>query len=163
MSRGDESNLSGRIFLCLIGAMLLLAGSVFEWLLLRSYQNAKATREWPQVEALVLESEVAERQFIGSPKEYSARVVYKYSYGGLDLTSGHISPRGSKWSKDADSVNEMLADYPVGRSLTAWINPDDVDIAILKHDTKAAGYTLWFPALIMLGGGGIIVGAFRRG
>ena len=140
----------------------MIAGGVFEWLLIRSYQNAKATREWPQVEAVVLTSEVAERQFSGYTPEFSARVVYQYSIDDQSLTSDRITPRGMKWSKDIYKINKQLDLYPVGRSINAWVNPEDKDLAILEHDTKAAGYTVWFPAVIILGGGGIIVGAFRQ-
>ncbi len=61
---------AGKLFLCLIGLMLILVGGVFEWLMVRSYQHAKASRAWPQVEAVVLESEKEERQILGSPREY---------------------------------------------------------------------------------------------
>lgn len=157
-----DRNLSGRLFLCLIGVMLLLAGGVFEWLLWRSYQHAKATRQWPQVEALVLESEIAERQYMGSPKEYSARVLYVYNYESKEYRSSRISPRGSKWTKSLDEANNQLSEYPLNDHPSVWVNPEDHSLSILKHDTKAAGYTLWFPALIIVGGGGIVVSAFRK-
>jgi len=146
----------------MIGVMLLLAGGVFEWLMIRSYNHAKASRKWPQVEAVVLRSVVDERQFKGSPSEFRFNILYGYSYGGQDFTSDKLTPRGSKWSKHAATVETLAGDYPPGSGHSAWVNPDDASIAILKHDTKAAGYTLWFPALIIVGGAGMIWGAFRK-
>ena len=70
MSNSGGSKLAGQLFLCMIGAMLLLAGGVFEWLMIRSYMHAKASRNWPEVEAVVLRSVVTERQIKGSPAEY---------------------------------------------------------------------------------------------
>ena len=162
MSRGGESQLSGRLFLCLIGALLLLAGGVFEWLLWRSYKNAVATRAWPEVEAAIIRAEVVERQFLGSPAEYSASVSYRFEFEGSSHESSRLSPRGTKWSKKLSGVTEQLADFPLGSAHPAWVNPEDVSMSILRHDTKAAGYTLWFPALIMVGGAGIVASAFRK-
>ncbi len=162
MSDTGKSRLAAQLFLCMIGVMLLLAGGVFEWLMIRSYNHAKASREWPQVQAVVLRSVVDERQFKGSPAEFRFNILYGYSYGGQDLTSDKLTPRGSKWSKSAAAVGTLAGEYPPGSEHSAWVNPDDTSIAILKHDTKAAGYTLWFPALIMVGGAGMIWGAFRK-
>lgn len=153
---------AGKLFLCLIGLMLLGIGGVFEWLLVRSYLHAKESRAWPQVEGVVLRSEVDERHFQGSPKEFRLSILYGYSFEGEDLTSGRMSPRGTKWTKEEQVVLELAEKYPEGSSHTVWVNPKRPDQGILKHDTKAAGYTLWFPALFVIGGLGIIWGALKR-
>ncbi len=157
-----NSKLAAKLFLCMIGLMLMLAGGVFEWLMIRSYLHAKESRNWPQVEAVILRSVIDERQIIGSPPEFRLNVLYGYSIESEDLTSDDISPRGAKWTKVAASVEELAKKYPAGSSHTAWVNPDQFDVAILEHDSKAAGYTVWFPALIIMGGGGMIWGAFKR-
>ncbi len=172
-----ESKLAGRLFLCLIGASLLVIGGVFGWLMLRSYENAKASREWPQVEAVVLSSTMNERQISGSPKEYSVGVLYSYSYDGVSYTSDRIVPRGVKWTKDPRTLEANRDLFKKGSVHQAWVRPDSQnvknadssekanaphDYAILLHDTKAAGYTVWFPGVIMLGGAGMIFGAFIK-
>jgi hypothetical protein len=162
MGEHKGNNLAAKLFLCLIGVMLMLAGGVFEWLMFRSYLHAKATRDWPQVEAVVLRSVIDERQIKGSPPEFRLNILYGYRFGNEDLTADQISPRGAKWTKDDSSVKQLADEYSAGTFHTAWVKPDQSGVAILKHDTKAAGYTLWFPALIMIGGGGMILGAFKK-
>lgn len=137
-------------------------GAVFGWLMIRSYQHAKASRAWPQTEAVVLRSVIDQRTFKGSPTEYRLNVLFGYSYGGEEYTSDRISPRGAKWTKEAESVELLENKYAAGTTHTTWVNPADPGHAILEHDTKAAGYTLWFPALIIIGGGGMVWGALRR-
>ena len=44
----------------------------------------------------------------------------------------------------------------------AYVNPSDPDFAVLKPDTKAAGYSIWFPLLFVVGGLGITVRAIVR-
>lgn len=160
MNRSDGR--AGRIFLCLIGLMLILAGGAFEWLMIRSYEHAKASREWPQAKALVLRSEIDERQFKGSPREFRLNVLFGYTYQGEEHTSDKLSPRGAKWTKETESLELLAEKYGTGTTHTAWVNPDAPDAAILVHDTKAAGYTLWFPGIIIVGGGGMIWGALRK-
>lgn len=152
---------AGKVFLCAIGLSLIFAGGVFEWLLVRSYQHAKESRAWPQEEALVLLAEIQDRQFTGSPREYRLHLLYGYSFQGDEVTSDKFSPRGSKWTKDKSAVEALRDVYSVGSTHPVWVNPEFPDVAILKHDTKAAGYTLWFPALFVVGGAGMIWGVVR--
>jgi hypothetical protein len=44
----------------------------------------------------------------------------------------------------------------------AFVNPAQPDFAVLKPDTKAAGYSIWFPLLFVVGGLGIVVRAIVR-
>jgi hypothetical protein len=37
----------------------------------------------------------------------------------------------------------------------AFVNPAEPDFAVLKPDTKATGYSIWFPLLFVVGGLGI--------
>ena len=153
---------AAQIFLCMIGVMLISLGGLFGWLMVRSYQHASATREWPQTEALVKTSVIDERAVTGSPREYRLRVLFSYDHEGAEHTSEKISPRGAKWTRKADAVAALAEKYSLGSTHTAWVNPEKLDAAILEHDTKAAGYTLWVPAVIIIGGVGMIFGAFKK-
>lgn len=158
----QENPWAGKLFLCLIGLMVLAAGGIFEWLMLRSYLNAKETRTWPQAQATIIFSEVEQRQYQGSPKEYRLLLAYSYVFQGKEYSSDRFSPRGSKWTRKQEKVEGLAKEYPKDSSHTVWIDPGKPDQAILKHDTKAAGYTLWFPTLFIIGGLGMIFGAFKR-
>lgn len=161
MVQSSSGGKAGKWFLCLIGISIMLMGVGFGWLMLRSYQQATATREWPQVHGVVLRSEVEQRQIKGSPVEYRLNLLYGYDFEGQSYTSNKLSPRGTKWSKEQEAVEQLASEYTAGSSHTVWVNPKASKIAILKHDTKAAGYTLWFPALFVVAGVGMVWGAFR--
>lgn len=154
---------AGRMFLCMIGFSLVVTGGVFEWLMWRSYQQAKASRDWPQVEAMILRSEIEERQVPGSPREYRLHLLYGYSYDGKQISTNQFSPRGPKWTKKEGNVEAVRQLYPQGSAHSVWVNPAKPVEAILEHDSKAAGYTLWFPALFIVGGLGMIWGACKSG
>ncbi|HCC20959.1 MAG TPA: hypothetical protein DEP88_06900 [Verrucomicrobiales bacterium] len=161
MCNSQSDSNTGRWFLCLIAISILAMGFVFGWLLLRSYQNASATRDWSEEQTVILRSAVEQRQILGSPIEYRFKILYGYDFQNESYTSDKLSIRGSKWSKQQETIVDLAEKYPANSSHVTWVNPDNPTEAILEHDTKAAGYTLWFPALFIVAGGGMIWGAFR--
>ena len=152
-----------RIFLFLVGLVTLFIGSLFTWLMAQSFLNAMETRSWDEVSATVLEAKIDERQ-IGEhvPVDFSAAVLYGYEYEGQRYTSELIYPRGSKWAKEKEKAEAELDGIEAGESISCWVNPEEPSLAILKHDTKAAGYSIWFPILFVVGGMGVMIGAFRK-
>ena len=83
--------------MCLIAISILAMGFVFGWLLLRSYQNASATRDWSEEQTVILRSAVEQRQILGSPIEYRFKILYGYDFQNESYTSDKLSIRGSKW------------------------------------------------------------------
>ena len=152
-----------RIFLSGIGLLLALAGSVFLWLMWRSYQRASEMREWPEVEALVLRSEVGERRIGGAgAPEFRFEVLFGYEWEGERLSSDRWSLRGSPWSKRRDDAARLAKKHQVGSGVMCLVNPADPKVALLEVDSKAPGYSIWFPALFVVGGIGIVLGAWVR-
>ena len=153
----------GDIFMCGIGFSLILMGGLFCWLMLRSYDRAAAMRHWPQAECLILESTLNTTQMPGDPSpEYRHQVRFRYQWQGRDLESHLLSLRGSPPSAQREKIEKSLHAFPAGEKATCWINPQKPEQAILRLDSQAAGYSLWFPALFIVGGVGIIVGTLRR-
>lgn len=162
-----KKNIAGSIYLLGIGLFLTLLGAGFFWLMLQSFGKASDTRQWDETPCLIIRSEVLPRSIDGITKEYQWKVAFKYQYKGEDLIGEKYKPRGQRWRKSIEEVKAMLEEYPVGARTICFVNPQLPDgpqaqrEAILAHDTKAAGYTLWFPALFSIGGLGMMVGAVR--
>ena len=152
-----------RVFLFILGGFTMLVGGLFTWIMAQSFLNAKATRGWDEIPAQLLVAEVEERK-IGEyvPTDYAAKVEYEYEYEGRTQSSQRLTPRGQMWAKERQKAELALGDFKPGTEVNCWVNPDDPTVAILEHDTKAAGYSIWFPLLFVIGGGGVMVGAFRR-
>lgn len=149
-----------RVYLTFIGLTLFLIGGVFVGLMGRSYWQARQTRQWNPISATILESRITSRQ-IGThvPTDYSAFILYEYAHGENMYTSTTITPRGTKWVKEKQKID--LTPYPVDGTTTCWVNPKAPHLALLKHDSLAAGYSIWFPALIGIGGIGVILGSLK--
>jgi len=155
--------MKGGIFLIVMGFVVAGVGGLFAWLMWGSYSRAVDQRGWPQVQGVVLSSEVEEwRHDEFSPKEYRLKILYGYEWKGERRTGENLGVRGNPKYNKRDKVEKMAEDYQVGEAVVVYVNPSNQGEAILKPDTKAAGYSLWFPLLFVVGGLGMVMGAIRK-
>lgn len=159
-SHPPSSNVAGRWFLAILGLFLALLGGAFVLLMGRSFLRARAMHHWPEVKCVILSSEVEERKHDEvSPTEYRQDIVFGYEWKGERLTGEHLTLRGSPWTSNRENAEERVAGYPVGKVTTCRVDPADPSLAVLKPDSLAPGYSIWFPALFVVGGLGITLRA----
>ncbi len=156
-----------RVFLSLIGLMLAFVGGIFSWLMWRSFDRAREIDQWPVVPCAILESEVESRRDDPEwpeemPQEYRFRVLYQYDFGEETYESGRLSLRGASWSGRPDKAEALVGRFPRGSVAECRVNPDAPSEAVLEGESRAPGYSLWFPLLFLVGGLGVAVGAWRR-
>jgi hypothetical protein len=153
---------SGRWYLIALGLITALIGAAFVALLGRSFLRAKEMRSWPEVPCVILSSTIEERVHDPqSPRESRLNVTFGYEWNGTARTSDRFSLRGSPWSSKPDLTHKRAAEFPAGSSSTCRVHPDNPDFAVLKPDSLAPGYSIWFPGLFVIGGLGIAVRALR--
>jgi hypothetical protein len=153
---------SSCVFLVIFGLVTAGIGGLFTALMWDSYQRASAMHAWPQAEAVILSAEVEERQHDEfSAKEYRLKLLYGYEWKGEGMSGELLTARGNPWSKDLARIKRELDKFPVGMNTRAFVNPAEPDYAVLKPDSKAAGYSIWFPLLFVAGGLGITFKAIR--
>lgn len=154
---------AGSWYLTSIGLALCLISGLFMWLMGRSFLRAREMTQWPQVPCLILRSEVAERRIAPNvAPDYRFAVLYRYEFSGNDYESDRWGLRGSMPRSDRLAVEQTIQQYPVGSRQLCWVNPKNPTMAVLKPDSRAAGYSSWFPALFFLGGVGMVVGAWKK-
>ncbi|MGJ8671753.1 DUF3592 domain-containing protein [Rubritalea sp.] len=157
----EKSSKAGSIYLFGIGLFLFFLGAGFCWLMAKSFRSASDTREWVETPCLIIQSEVGKRADVNIAPEYRWEVAFKYQFQGGDYVSELYKPRGQKWQKSIEKVKKQIAEYPQDAQSVCYVNPENASMAILDHDTKAAGYSIWFPAIFSVGGIGMMVGAVR--
>jgi len=151
------------LFLFVFGLVIAGIGVLFTALMWDSYQRASAMHAWPQEEAVILSSEIEERKHDEySAKEYRVKLLYGYEWKGEAKTGELIVARGNPWAKERARSERQLEMFPEGMKTMAFVNPAEPGFAVLKPDTKAAGYSIWFPLLFVVGGLGITVRAIVR-
>ena len=150
----------GSFYLIGIGFFLALSGGVFTWLLGSSFSRARGMDGWQEQECFILESEIRERR-IGPevPTDYRFGVLYGYDFDGEAYSAEDYDLRGNAWVKEPSRIQFLVMKFPRGSQQTCWVNPNKPEQAVLKRETKAPGYSIWFPILFVVGGLGIIVKA----
>lgn len=151
------------VFLVMLGLVIAGVGGLFTCLMGMSYMRAVDQRAWPQVEGVVLSSEIEEYKHDDfSPMEYRMKILYGYEWKGERKTGDRYGFRGNPKYNKRDKVAGLVKTYPVGKEIMVYVNPKDSDFTMLKPDSKAAGYSIWFPMLFVVGGLGISVRAMIR-
>lgn len=148
------------VFLVMLGLVIASVGGLFVVLMGKSYLRAVEQRAWPQVEGVVLSSEIEEYKHDDySPMEYRMKILYGYEWKGERKTAERYGFRGNPKYNKRNKIAALVESYPVGKKMMVYVNPQDEDFAMLKPDSKAAGYSIWFPMLFVVGGLGISVRA----
>lgn len=141
------------------GLLIAAIGGYFVFALYVGGQRAKQTRSWVETPCLIIRSEVEEgRPTPNSPMQYLAVVEYEYSFGGTTHRGNRIK-RVEGPTSHRQRAQDKLADFPAGGSALCWVDPNAPQEAILRHDSMAPLYTIWFPGLFVVGGTGIAVRA----
>lgn len=162
MARSSTSSFSGRLWLASMGLFLASAGIVFTWVLYTAWQRAEETRSWTPTPCRITSSRLAKEQPTpNSNPAYRAEVRYSYTFAGNALI-GSLIKRVNSPTQHEDVARKKLADYPVGAEPTCYVNPAKPHQAVLKHDTRAALYSIWFPGLFVVGGLGMAWNALRN-
>lgn len=153
----------GTVYLVVIGSLLATAGAVFTWLLWQGYQTAAMTRDWNEVEAVVIESVVQERQLGAQiPTEYSHRILYEYRVDGRSYFGERVQLRENRWAKERARAEQQTEKYRTGQAVAAFVDPENPERAVLAHETKAPLYSIWFPIVFFVGGLVVVVQALRK-
>jgi hypothetical protein len=143
-----------------LGLLIATMGSIFVVALVQGYGRAVETREWTKVAMKITKSEMFSRKIDSGPPEHKAIVEYAFDLNGKQLTGSGIK-RTEGYTKHETKAQRIVDRYPIGMAGTAWVNPEDPKQTVLKHNTKAVLYTVWFPGLFVIAGLGIAAGSVR--
>ena len=118
--------------------------------------------DWTAVEGEILASSVETWRYNEfSQLSYKPAIRYRYQTGGEEYTSERIR-RVPIRSAAPDKAEKWTERFPAGISATVYFDPADPSASVLKRDSKAALYSIWFPLLFVVGGAGMVVGATRK-
>ena len=158
-----SSATAGRMWLCALGMLLMIAGSFFAWRMWLSYEKAQVTRQWRQVPCRIVSSRIiSERPTPHSPPAHRVEVRYEYEFNAVKRSSSRIRQVEAAPTQHLDQAQQKQQSYPTGSSQVCFVNPASPNEAVLQHASRAALYSIWFPLLFVVGGIGMIRGALRR-
>ena len=119
-------------------------------------------RSWPEVKCVILVSEIEDRRHDDfSPMEYRQTLSYGYEWVGQSYVGSRVTLRENPWSSVRALAEQRVEEVPAGSISTCRVDPARPETAVLKVDSLAPGYSIWFPGLFVVGGLGIVVRAIR--
>lgn len=144
-----------------MGLVLIGVGSIFVLYLWNSYRRAATMDAWVEVPCRILSMDVDDSELNqrGMPK-YIFRVSYQYEFNGVTYTGSRLKRLSTEVS-DPRKLKKSIKNYQVGTETICHVDPEAPGMAVLKKDTKAALYSIWFPCLFIVGGAGMILSAIR--
>lgn len=158
-----KKGVGGLIYLAFIGLTLAAMGGLFVVILWNGYVHARETHEWTKVPAVVIESQVGERKLGRDiPVEYHHELAYEYEIAGKFHRGERLRRRENPYFKERAGAEGEVEQWKVGMKTEAWVNPEDPDEAVLEHESKAPGYSIWFPGLFVVGGLGVLFRALGK-
>ncbi len=161
MQDSPPSSTAGRVWLASMGLTLALGGALFTWVLWTAWQRAEETRRWTPLPCHIIASRLeTERPTPNSNPVFKPIVHYSFTLEGKPMTGTRIK-RVDSASQHEDLAFKKIEPFPVGSAHTCFVNPADPAVSVLKHDTRAALYSIWFPLLFVIGGLRMSWGALR--
>lgn len=145
-----------------MGSLLIVAGWIFVTYLWNAYLRAAQMDEWVEVPCRIetLRVDDTQQNQRGMPK-YLLEVTYRYQWRGHDYLGNRIKRLPTEAS-DPRKLKSKIETYAAGIETVCYLDPDAPELVVLKKDSKAALYTLWFPCLFIVGGAGMIFSAHFR-
>jgi hypothetical protein len=102
-------------------------------------QDARASSSWPTAAGAVISSEVSHSTDAEGGDSYSPEVDYQYQVDGQNIINDQIK-FGENSYDSRRRAEEIAANYPVGRQVTVYYDPEQPDKAVLEPGVSAGSY-----------------------
>jgi hypothetical protein len=154
----------------LVSLVLLLVGAAGTWfVLLRPVIGVVRSREWTASECLIVESGLTRNVSSDHGRPASQQAVtqavtvrYRYEVDGKEHESNRYSFLDGIATSDSARKRRIVAKYPVGRTVTCYVDPRDPSSAVLNR-SFTADMLLGLIPLAMLAAGVLTVGIIPTG
>lgn len=116
------------------------------------YLRVAPTYEWAEVPCRITRSAVVAYHPVPNvPARYRLEVAYEYTFDGRSFegTRFHSRERMTNSREKAESWQQA---YPADSGSVCYVNPENPQEALLRRDSRAMLYTIWFPGLFLVGG-----------
>jgi hypothetical protein len=132
MGKGCLSSIFSMGLFLLIGLGL----SFWGWTIL---QNARASASWPIADGRVTNSEVNHTTDAEGGDSYSPEITYTYAVNDTNLNNSTIKFGENSYSS-RKKAEEILSNYPVGKNVTVYYDPEKPDRSVLEPGVSAGSF-----------------------
>lgn len=144
-------------------ALLLVIGIAVSVLGFRDLAIAEESRSWPSVQGTVTDARLLKRLDRHHLTKYKAAISYAFTLNGTAYEGRNIG-FSSEWVGERSAAELQLAEYPEGKTVDVYYDPNGPDRSVLDRRITAATYgALAIGIATALGGGMLSYFAYVRG
>jgi len=119
----------------------LIGGVMFFVFALPPLQYSNSSKSWPTVQGTVTKSEVKVWRR-DSNTHYQPDIAYTYTVDGKKYTSSMITVGDPPLDNNVTKAKRLQAEYPVGKEVVVYYDPELPESAALQPGTKTGDYLL---------------------
>lgn len=141
------------------GVFFALGCAAFTYMLVAlAWPEWRANRQFIATQCTLLDKYVAEASTTGEPSRFRPEFRIRYEVDGEPYVEDGVYDVTGHYSQDAESVQQVVDTYDVGKQYPCWYDPIDPARVILVRGYSAWLYvTLLIPLSFMIIGGGRLV------
>lgn len=121
-------------------------------------KKARASQSWPTVDGTIRKSQVTHKAGYNQGSTFRADVAYEYKVKARRYKGKNVCLSYDVGTGDRGRAEQRCAQYPVGRTISVYYNPDNPADACLERRVDAPGFFILIAAFFMFFGGGMILG-----
>jgi len=133
----------------MLGLIFTLTGAlVFYFFGFPPLKYGYESKSWPKTSGIITQSEVNSWMKDGN-SQYEARLNYSYTVNGKKYNSSKLNTGGTYSGSSMSKAKELVAEYPTGKTVDVYHDPEVPDSAALKpgipgKDIAVATFSLLF-------------------
>jgi hypothetical protein len=135
-------------FGCTSIALLFMLGMGIVWLVftLNGMKLASESQAWPSTTGVIEDSWIDRDVTTDSDGDTEIRfkpfIKYSYQVNGATYTSQRVDFGGNKSYNSSSRAEDYLAQYPVGKQIEVFYDPEDVGEAVLVREASGATWSI---------------------
>jgi hypothetical protein len=151
-----------RLFLGIVGMLLLIGSPVVLFATYRNYSSANASEKWPSVDGVITQSSLETMGF-GRKQTFKAKIEYQYQVNGRGYRASRVKFVDTTGSSES-AAQSVASKYPVNSAQKVYYNPDDPSNSVLEPGASAGSVVmLAMGPLAVIGFGTFFVFVARKG
>ena len=119
----------------------IIGGAIFIFFVLPPLQYSATSKSWPSVSGTITRSEVKIWKRDGNT-HYEPDIAYSYTVEGKKYSASKITVGDGSLDNNVSKAKRFQAEYPAGKEVDVYYDPELPESAVLQPGTKAGDYLL---------------------
>ena len=138
-----------------IGGCLVLTfgiiGAVMIFLYFRQKKEAEESLDWSSALGKITKAHMRQDiSYESGNTLYYPEVEYEYEFLGITYTGDRISFGGSAGNSNRKKTAEILAQYPLNKTVTVYYDPNSPESAVLERKVGMGGKVLLIVGIVFI-------------